>query len=796
MPTSQQQSSHWLDTVITDILAWQQKVQPPKLHVDDMKTPSGRVHTGALRGVVLHDLVAKALGEKAAGVVSTYVFNDFDVMDGLPTYLDKSVFEPHMGEPLYRIPAPSLEHSGIDVTHSSAEEITGLRAAKNFAELYATDFIHAFRHLGCTQEIVWSHELYESGAMDEVIKMALDNVDKIKKIYKEVADYALPEHWYPFQVVCPECGKLGTTLVTNWDGSQIEFSCVPDKVTWAKGCGYTGKTSPFGGTGKLLWKVDWPAHWAHLGITIEGAGKDHTSAGGSRDMANQLITQVFGRPAPFDIPYEWILLRGAKMSSSKGVGTSAREFIELFPPSVGRFLFAYKPYGQVIDFDPATMAIPDLFDEYDQAARIFWKQEEGDERLGRSFEISQVGDVPAAQYLPRFRDVAVWMQHPELVLEEKVAEVKGSALTDQERQTLTERVKYARIWVSRYAGEEFQLSAKPTLPEQANQLSEAQRVYLGEVEKLVSSKNWEPAELQQSLFDLAKSTLGARQGFEAIYLSFLGKKAGPRAAWFLLSIDEKLRQQRIAELTTNGEKTATTAATRFPNLDPGILTIAPSLHATYPSLQVGVAIIKGVQVAPSSPELLQEMKEVFAAAAQLSADEINTSRFITSYRRAIKESGIDWHSRRPTADALLRRINKGTLPPAINNIADIGNLLSVKHHMSQGLFDLQHVALPVVGKEAKGGEAVRLFGESVDTVLKPGEICYFDQTGPFQIDLCWRDAVRTSITENTTDLLIQTDAVYDITREDLENMLEDLIAHVLKYAGGTLEVAGIVESST
>jgi len=119
------QSQHWLDKVASAILKWQTKKSIQKLHVDDMKTPSGRVHTGALRGVLLHDLIAKTLvehlleaGQKEAAskVVSTYVFNDMDPMDGLPSYLDEAIYAEHMGKPLFRIPRPDLDKCGIDLS--------------------------------------------------------------------------------------------------------------------------------------------------------------------------------------------------------------------------------------------------------------------------------------------------------------------------------------------------------------------------------------------------------------------------------------------------------------------------------------------------------------------------------------------------------------------------------------------------------------------------------------------------------------------------------------------------------
>lgn len=266
-------------------------------------------------------------------------------------------------------------------------------------------------------------------------------------------------------------------------------------------------------------------------------------------MANAECEQVFQIPVPFNIPYEWILIRGAKMSSSKGVGTSAREFTKLFPPAVGRFLFASHHFAQVIDFDPSTMAIPDLFDEYDQGARISWGLEAGDQRLARAFELAQVGQAQQCTFLPRFRDVAMWMQHPELNLLEEFAKIKGAALNDLEKAVLEERVHYAKIWVKNYAPAEYQLEPKAEMPAEAKSLSEEQKSFLKDLQTLVvEQKDLAPADLQQAIFDLSKTSLGPRKAFESIYLLLLGKKAGPRAAWLLKSVEPQLLKSRFEEI--------------------------------------------------------------------------------------------------------------------------------------------------------------------------------------------------------------------------------------------------------
>lgn len=798
--SSTNQSPHWVDKVATSILKWQKKFDVKKLHVDDMKTPSGRVHTGALRGVLLHDLIAKALTEITDQEIhSTYVFNDMDPMDGLPHYLEKDEYQQHMGKPLYKIPAPDLTKCGIDLSKATEAELADFKKAKSFAEFYAYDFIHAFRKLGCSQKILWSHELYESGQMDTVIQTALDGVEQLKQVYREVADYELPEKWYPFQVFCPQCGKVGTTLVTDWDGKEVTFECQPHKVDWAEGCGYTGKISPLGGTGKLLWKVDWPAHWKTIGITVEGAGKDHTSAGGSRDMADAQCHTVFNILPPFNIPYEWILIRGTKMSSSKGVGTSAREFTELFPPEVGRFLFVNKNYNQVIDFDPTTMSIPDLFDEYDQAARIFWKQEEGDQRMGRAFQISQIEETPTAHYLPRFRDIATWMQYPEIDLIEKIEQEKGSILTEQEKEVIESRKQYAQVWLDRYAPQEFQLTPKEEMPQGANNLTDEQKTFLNQVEELQTSKtNWDPQEFQQAIFELAKESIGPRSGFQAIYLAYLGKKSGPRAAWFLLSIDQKLRQKRFDQITTAQKETPPQLShqTIFENFaDSKLFSVNKTFATAYPSATIGVAIIKGVTITKSNEQLSQEIQQFIEQQRDLTPEQVEHYPEIESYRQLYRDMKVNWHSRRSSPAALLRRIAQGKEFQSINTCVDAYNLVVMKHRISVGAFNLNQIKFPTQIKIAQGGEKILLLGDEEPTILKAGEISYFDQVGPYNLDFNYRDAQRTSVDQKVTNLLINVEGIYNISRHQVELALQETIETIIKYCGGKLEQAGIIAAN-
>ncbi len=72
----------------------------------------------------------------------------------------------------------------------------------------------------------------------------------------------------------------------GWKGS---FNvCKLDKVKWAKGVEIAVRYAPLEECDKPF-KVEWAAKWWTFGVTIEGAGKDHASAGGTLTLQEKLL---------------------------------------------------------------------------------------------------------------------------------------------------------------------------------------------------------------------------------------------------------------------------------------------------------------------------------------------------------------------------------------------------------------------------------------------------------------------------------------------------------------------------
>ena len=118
-------------------------------------------------------------------------------------------------------------------------------------------------------------DLYPTGQLDPFIRTALDRAALVRDIYRRVANVQHPDTWHPLGVICPTCGKVGTTIVTDWDGENGLLR-VPRASTSSgrPAAAHSGWVSPFGGAAKLPWNLEWAAQWSLFGVTIEPNGKD------------------------------------------------------------------------------------------------------------------------------------------------------------------------------------------------------------------------------------------------------------------------------------------------------------------------------------------------------------------------------------------------------------------------------------------------------------------------------------------------------------------------------------------
>jgi lysyl-tRNA synthetase class 1 len=520
------------------------QAQGPQV-INDSKTPSGTVHVGSLRGVVLHDAIARALRDRGRDVTFLYGVEDMDPMDAQAMLTADSI-EREMGRPLYQVPAPE---------GSSAPSY-----ARHFVDL----FLATFGKLGIHPELYWMSDVYGDGRMDPYIGLALDRAAVVRDVYARVSKVQRREDWLPIQVICETCGKVGTTYTTDWDGETIAYECRPDLVTWARGCGASGRVSPFGGRAKLPWNLDWAAQWSLFGVTIEGCGKDLSTKGGSRDRSDAIAREVFEREPPLNVAYEFVNIGGRKMSSSKGQGAAAHQMAELLPAELLRFLFLRHRPAKAFDFDPEGDTIPGLFDEFDRiAAAVAGWPTRGElppdpDRIFRQSLADPGADASAeaARFRPAFRHLALLLQVPGVDLEARVAAEKGAPLDEVEQAILRERADIARVWLDTLAPERYRIEVHhETVPASAGMLAPEQHEYLARLADAAERETPSSGDTWQDLiFHVAQEhSIPSRVAFEALYAAFLDRENGPRAGWLLASLAPRFVIDRLRAASGIGD---------------------------------------------------------------------------------------------------------------------------------------------------------------------------------------------------------------------------------------------------
>ena len=519
----------WADRVAKEIQNTRTKGKSSLL-IRDEKTLSGRVHIGAMRGVAIHGLVGEVLSEYGIENEYRYELNDLDPFDTVPDSLPQERFKEHLGKPLHMVPSPEP-------------------GFQNFAEYYGAEFIAVHEKAGFRPTYYRATELYGSGKMDPLVKKALERATDIRRILKNVSGSVKDASWLPVSVACEKCGKIMTTRAHDFDGETIAYTCdkSPDDIA---PCLHTGRVAPWKGRAKLFWKVDWAAKWSALGVDVEGGGKDHSTKGGARDVANHISKEIFGYEPPFDIPYEFFLVGGRKMSSSKGHGSSAKEISDLFPSPLVRLTLIGKDISEAINFEPEGNSVPRWYDWYDDLAE---RVREGiADDFTRLFALAHFPEDRAGLTAPwqlRFSQVAFIVQMPHLSLHDEAARVKGSPLTEEETEALAERAEYAKYWLTTYAPEGYRYTLQDMMPDV--ELSETQKKALAVLADFMEVGAPSGEDIHTRLHELkSEIPITPTELFKALYRIFLNRDSGPKAGWFLSVLPRDFVLSRLREAST------------------------------------------------------------------------------------------------------------------------------------------------------------------------------------------------------------------------------------------------------
>ena len=199
-------------------------------------------------------------------------------------------------------------------------------------------------------------------------------------------------------------------------------------------------------------------------------------------------------------------------------------------------------------------------------------------------------------------------------------------------------------------------------------------------------------------------------------------------------------------------------------------------------MKTSYAIISGVKERKSDSELERLKKDV----------KVKRTKKIEAMREAYKSFNVDPSRRKPSAEALIERLEQGKSIYNINTLVDSYNLSSVEENLPMAAYDFDKINWPIVLRGAEEGEEINLIGGEVKKT-KEGEMVYSDKEKIVCLDFNYRDCDETKITEKTKEVIVFVDGCEGIEDKEILGALDRTCDLIIRFNSGKITEKKIVK---
>lgn len=208
-----------------------------------------------------------------------------------------------------------------------------------------------------------------------------------------------------------------------------------------------------------------------------------------------------------------------------------------------------------------------------------------------------------------------------------------------------------------------------------------------------------------------------------------------------------------------------------------------TLVKKFPSVCGGLCWAHGLSNGPTPPALAEAYRaEQIAVLEKIGATPLSSIPSLSAWRHTFSAFGVKPTQYRNAAEALLRRLTKKGDIPNVNMLADLGNLVSIRHALPVAVFDVQAITGPLTVRFAKGNERFTDLGSSEAIHPEPGEVVFVDDTGTVSARRwCWRQSDQSASRPETTEALITVEGIHDSAQDDVRVALSDLETLLAEY---------------
>ncbi|WP_270182383.1 B3/B4 domain-containing protein [Alkalihalobacillus sp. CinArs1] len=180
------------------------------------------------------------------------------------------------------------------------------------------------------------------------------------------------------------------------------------------------------------------------------------------------------------------------------------------------------------------------------------------------------------------------------------------------------------------------------------------------------------------------------------------------------------------------------------------ISLSTSITEILPDFKIGWITYHDI-VVENSPQMVRGRYQFYLETMMMDLEDAEITSFqpVKEWRTVFKKLGTDPSRYRPSSEALLRRLKKGSDLPRIHSAADINNLLSLQYKIPIGIYDLDKVEGSIT--ILLGDESTTYQGLNGREVNFTNKLVSLDEKGPFGSPIV--DSERTAVTEETTNAI-------------------------------------------
>lgn len=158
--------------------------------------------------------------------------------------------------------------------------------------------------------------------------------------------------------------------------------------------------------------------------------------------------------------------------------------------------------------------------------------------------------------------------------------------------------------------------------------------------------------------------------------------------------------------------------------------------------------------------------------------------YIAAWRKAFKAFGADPTKTRSSAEALVRRLQKGGSIPSINAVVDVYNAVSAKEAIPVGGQDSEKIVGGVVLRFAGARENFIPLGSAEQGSIDEGEVVYADEEKVLCSKWNYRDCEPAKISAESTKFILFVDGAPSMPRVGVELATKELAWSLTQYVKG------------